>query len=171
MALWSRKDKGRRRDAQGRFQAPAEWQQMLEQLQAQREKRERMDKRNKHLPRQRHIDDFRELRLDGTKAEGLSEALLDLTADSYAKRDPLTGEHRYVLEGHSGVRRGFGSDEDARKAAERAAAKQRQMMRQKGLRDDEHYYRASERRETGEIDRTYQVGGDRVKGTRTRKRA
>ena len=94
MALWSRKDKGRKRDARGRFRAPDQWQQMLEQLQAQHETHERIAKRKKHLRGKHHVDDLREFRLDGTKAEGLSEALLDLTADSYAKRDPLTGEHR-----------------------------------------------------------------------------
>ncbi len=161
MALWSRKDKGRQRDARGRFRAPDQWQQMLEQLQNQHEKHERTAKGKKHLRERRHVDDFREFRLDGTKTEGFSEALLDLTADSYAKRDPLMGERRHVVDGHPGASKGFDSDEDARNAAQRAAAKQRRVMRQKGLRDEEHYYRAGERQETGEIDRTYQVGGDK----------
>lgn len=159
MPLWERKRKKQQSQGGARFRAPAEWQEMLKELDEQHGKHQRLAKRKKHLRRQRHIDDFRELRLDGTKPEGFSEALLDLTADAYARRDPLSEGQRYLLKGHPGAGKGFDSDEDARKAADRAAAKHRRVMRQKGIRDDGHYYRPSERGDTGEVDRTYQVDG------------
>lgn len=159
MAPWAGKRKKRRGEGQAPFCAPAEWQDMLEELQERHQKHERLAKRKKHLRRRRHIDDFRELRLDGTKPEGFSEALLDLTADAYARRDPLSEGQRHVVKGHPGAAKGFDSDDDARKVADREAAKQRRVMRQKGVRDDGHYYRPSERRDTGEVDRTYEVDG------------
>ncbi len=160
MAFWDRWGKKKREPRKTRFQAPAEWQDLLQELAERREARARMGKRRKLHPRLRHIDDYRELRLDGAPREGISDALLDLTATSYAKRDPESEERRHLVTGYPGARKGFDSDDYAQKAAERAAAKQKRIMRKKGVADDGHYYRPMERQDTGEIDRTYEVSDD-----------
>jgi hypothetical protein len=131
-----------------------------------RDRRER--KRGKRRGKQRHVDDYRELVLEASHPGGLSEALLDLTQSTHQNRHRLLGDERPRLELPGGLTGRGGSAEDARRQALRAAREMREEMRKRGVAERAHYYSASERRETGEIERTYKLRPEH-KGRRAQK--
>lgn len=116
--------------------------------------------RRRRPGRQHHIDDYRELQIDGTKPEHFSSALMDLTAGSYANRQRLDsdGKPRTELpaEGAEQV-----DPERLKERIKKDADEVREGMKRRGARERKHYYSASERGEVGEIDRTYRIGKDR----------
>ena len=107
--------------------------------------------------KQRHIDDYREVVLDGTKPGEFSQALLEVTASSYADRKRLLADEPKRTELK---RKGSGPAPSAKQVqaeAQREARKLKKAMAKKGVPEREHYYRAGERLEVGEVDRTYDV--------------
>jgi len=125
----------------------------LQRLRDERDQRLRKGKKGK----QRHIDDYRELSLDGTKPAELSQALLDVTARSYTDRKRLLADEPRRTELK---RRGPGPAPSAKQVqaeAEREARRLRKQMTDKGIPEPDHYYTAGERLEVGEVDRTYEV--------------
>jgi hypothetical protein len=111
--------------------------------------------RRKPRSRRRHVDDYRELVLDGTASRGLADALMELTRETYANRRRLLPEERPAMElprVKSGGRR------HAQREAAKAARDLRDQMKRDGAPERAHYYSAVERAETGEIDRTYDLG-------------
>jgi hypothetical protein len=111
--------------------------------------------RRKPGGKRRHIDDYRELVLDGTTGDGLADALMDLTQQAHANRRRLLPEERPAMEL---PRVKSGSRRDAKREAAKAARDLRDQMKRDGVRERTHYYSAVERAETGEIDRTYDLG-------------
>ena len=113
-----------------------------------------------HPGKQHHIDDYRELQLDGTRPELFSSALMDLTRDSYANRQRLDadGKPRTELPAE-------GAEQDdpkrLRQRIKKEADEIKEDMKKRGARERKHYYSASERGEVGEIDRTYRIPKDR----------
>lgn len=104
--------------------------------------------------RQRHVDDYRETVLDGSDSTPLSQALLELTEQTHANR------HRLLPEEAPTLKLGRATDENrasAQRRAHEAAHDLRENMKKRGVRERTHYYSATERREVGEIDRTYKV--------------
>jgi len=117
--------------------------------------------RLRHPGKQHHIDDYRELQLDGTRPEQFSSALMDLTRNSYANRQLLDsdGKPRTELPADEA-----GQDDDPERLKQRVkkeADEIREDMKKRGARERKHYYSASERGEVGEIDRTYRIAKDR----------
>jgi len=111
--------------------------------------------RRKRPGKQRHIDDYRELVIK-TQTGGFSEALLNLTRETHARRHLLVPEDptRLVLPAKGGKALG---PHAARREAEQAARDLKQEMDRLGVPERAHYYTPMERLETGEIDRTYQL--------------
>jgi hypothetical protein len=103
--------------------------------------------------RQRRVDDYRELVLRGEQTP-LSEALLELTQETYRNRHRLLEEEpqKLALCEHPGE-----VAETAQHLAQEAVHEFREDMRRHGIPGRSHYYSARERRETGEIDRTYTI--------------
>jgi hypothetical protein len=125
----------------------------FQQLRDQRDRRVRKGKTGK----QRHIDDYRELVLDGTKPGEFSQALLEVTARSYADRKRLLADEPKRTELKQ---KGSGPAPSAKQVqaeAEREARKLKKAMAKKGVPEREHYYPAADRFDAGEIDRTYDV--------------
>jgi hypothetical protein len=101
---------------------------------------------------QRHVDDYRELVLDGTEKVQLSEELLHLTHDTHRNKGRLLEEEGPVVEVTPEDDR---SGADAQERADRAAKEFKDYMDKEGIRERTHYYSHIERAQTGEIDRTY----------------
>jgi hypothetical protein len=112
-------------------------------------------KRRKQGGKRRHIDDYREVVLDGAAEGGLADALLQLTQQTHADRSRLLPEERPAVELPKAKRR---SRQDVQREAAQAARDLRDQMKEAGIRERTHYYSAVERAETGEIDRTYDLG-------------
>jgi hypothetical protein len=125
----------------------------FQQLRDERDRRMRKGKKGK----QRHIDDYRELVLDGTKPGEFSQALLEVTARSYADRKRLLADEPERTELKQKRPGPAPSPKQLQAEAEREARKLKKAMAKKGVREREHYYRAGERLEVGEVDRTYDV--------------
>ena len=106
----------------------------------------------------RHVDDYRELSLDGTDPGQLSGALLDLTQRSYTNRDRFESEEKARLRLPQVDAEEEVAAEKLQREAERAVKQAREEMRKRGVKEREHYYSASERSQTGEVDRTYEIG-------------
>jgi uncharacterized protein HemY len=104
--------------------------------------------------KQHHIDDYRETVLDSSDSTPLSQALLELTEQTHGNRHRLLPEEAPTVK-LSGA--GAEDRESAQRRAEKAAQDLRENMKKGGVRERTHYYSATERRETGEIDRTYQI--------------
>jgi len=151
--FWRRRRRRKRKASfLGRPRSPAE--EMKGALEELRDRRERSRRRTRG--RRRHIDDYRELVIEGDERGTLSEALLKLTAESHRNRHLLLAEETRRSELPSESQSGTGPG-DAQAQAERAVEELREDLRKRGAPERTHYYRASERRETGEVDRTYVV--------------
>ena len=118
-------------------------------------------KQRKRSGKRRHVDDYRELVLDGSRTAGLSEALSALVAETHQNRARLLPEAKptVALSGTPAATR-----EDAARRAETASRALKQEMQKCGVKERTHYYSATERRETGEIDRTYLLKRSRSQG-------
>ena len=104
--------------------------------------------------KQRHVDDYRETVLDGSDSTPLSQALLELTEQTHGNRHRLLPEEAPTVK----LRDAAVEDrESAQRRAEKAAQDLRENMKKRGVRERTHYYSATERREVGEIDRTYKI--------------
>lgn len=115
--------------------------------------------------KQRHIDDYREVVIKGDQSEHMTEALASLTADSYLRRGSLQEE-----EERASLRPGKeASPEEIQQQATQASDQIMGEYNRLGETPDEHYYKATERFETGEIDRTYEIEAKRP-GERARKK-
>lgn len=103
--------------------------------------------------KQRHVDDYREQVIDGADGRPVSDALMRLTEETHGKRDRLLPEQRQRvrLSGEALSR------DEAQQAAEEAAEEVREDFKKRGARERTHYYPATERQQTGEVDRTYRV--------------
>jgi hypothetical protein len=103
--------------------------------------------------KQRHVDDYREQVIDGADDRPVSEALMRLTEETRGRRDRLLPEERQRvrLSGEALSR------DEAQQAAEEAAEEFRDDSKKRGARERTHYYPATERQQTGEVDRTYRV--------------
>lgn len=111
----------------------------------------RIRSRKKH-----HIDDFRELVLDGAEKVRLSEALIEVAQDSQANRNLQPDEQeRTALPSRSSA-----TDEESKREAERAAREMEEQMGEEWVRSQQHYYMPNERAQTGEVDRTYVIEKD-----------
>jgi hypothetical protein len=102
---------------------------------------------------QRHVDDYRELVLRGEQTP-LSEALLELTQETHRNRHRLLEEEPQKL---ALCKQPGKAAETAQHLAQEAVHEFREDMRRHGIPERSHYYSARERRETGEIDRTYTI--------------
>jgi len=140
----------------GEPKSPAE--QLREAVQDLKARQETIKRR--HPGKQHHIDDYRELQLDGTRPELFSSALMDLTRDSYANRQLLDadGKPRTELPAEEAEQV---DPERLKERIRQDADEVREDMKKRGARERKHYYSASERGEAGEIDRTYRIGKDR----------
>jgi hypothetical protein len=114
--------------------------------------------------KQRHVDDYREQVIERSEREDVSDALMRLTEETHGKRDRLLPEQRQRvrLSGEALSR------DEAQDAAEEAAQEFRDELKKRGGRERTHYYPATERQQTGEVDRTYRV--PRQKGKKGKKR-
>jgi len=104
--------------------------------------------------KQHHIDDYRETVLDGSDSTPLSQALLELTEQTHGNRHRLLPEEAPTVTLSDA---GAEDRESARRRAGRAAQDLRENMKKRGVRERTHYYSAAERREVGEIERTYSI--------------
>ena len=101
---------------------------------------------------------------------GASALVFELTEDAYQRRERLLPEDRQTIP--------LRDDRDAKTPqglADTVTAEMTEDMKRLGIAEDTHYYRASERHETGEVDRTYEVGevgevGRRRRGSRAPRR-
>ncbi len=112
-------------------------------------------KRKRDRGKRHHVDDYREVVLNGGAEAGLADALLELTQETHANRSRLLPEERaavHLPQGKTGGRKA------AEQEAQQAARDLRDEMNELGVRKRTHYYTALERLQTGEIDRTYDVG-------------
>ena len=151
MARSRRGRRGKRDRKPGVKRSASAAEQLREALGELREREDRSKRRRRR--KRRHIDDYRELLLDGARPGELSQALLELTAESQRARGRLLSEggRRVELPTAEG-------EDDVRKRAGRAVGELRAEMKKRGRAARTHHYSATERRETGEIDRTYEVG-------------
>ena len=149
---WRRRRRRRRAGDAGRPRSPAE--ELRAALEELRERKER--RRRTRRGKRRHVDDYRELVIEGDRRGALSDALLNLTAESHRNRRLLLAEEKRRTELPAAQQSGT-RPEDAQAQARRAADELREDMRRRGVRERTHYYSASERSETGEVDRTYHV--------------
>jgi len=150
MALRPRKGKPKKAAPRPPPSPAEELKAALQDLRSTSEQRRRT---GKYKGKQRHIDDYRELSLDGTRPADMSQALLEVTSSSYAARKRLLADEPTRVDIKS-RRRG---PQDPEVEARQAARKLRQEMKRKGIPDQEHYYSAGERLEAGEVDRTYEI--------------
>ena len=104
--------------------------------------------------KQHHVDDYRETVLDGSDSTPLSQALLELTEQTHKNRHRLLPEQAPTVKLSDA---GAQDRESAQRRAEKAAQDLRDNMKKRGVRERTHYYSATERREVGEIDRTYKI--------------
>jgi hypothetical protein len=95
--------------------------------------------------------------LDGTRPEKLPESLLDLTKLSYRARQHLAAQEESRVELPSTAEDPETARAKLRRQAENATQHVKEDMRKKGLAERDHYYSASERSQTGEIDGTYDL--------------
>lgn len=115
--------------------------------------------------KQRHIDDYREVVIKGDQSEHMTDALASLTADGYLRRGVLQEEDNRV-----NLRPGREvSADEIQQEATQASDEIMGEFNRLGETPDEHYYKATERFETGEIDRTYEIETKRPKGAAPRK--
>lgn len=122
----------------------------LRQLRDHQKQRKRKERRKRYQE-----EGFREIVLDGADGIPLSKALLDLTQETSLARHRLMEEQpRVALRPYIGLGEG---DETSQRAAERASRNMKEDMTRRGVPERTHYYSSSERRETGEIDRTYVI--------------
>jgi len=117
--------------------------------------------RRRHPGKQHHIDDYRELLLDGARPEHLSSALMDLTAGSYANRQRLDADGKPRTELPADDADQHDDPERLRERVKKDASEVGEDMKRRRTRARKHYYSASERGEVGEIDRTYRIAKDR----------
>jgi hypothetical protein len=107
--------------------------------------------------RKQHIDSYHELQLDGADPADLPVSLLEVTSQSFADRRRLLADEATRTE-LSPLK---GEGEAARRMAahdlDRASQHMKEDMRKRGAKERAHYYSASERSQTGEVDRTYDV--------------
>ena len=104
--------------------------------------------------KQRHVDDYRETVLDGNDSTPLSQALLELTEQAHRNRHRLLPKETAIVKLSS---EGEENRASAQRRADKAAQDLRENMKKRGVRERTHYYSATERREVGEIDRTYNI--------------
>ena len=104
--------------------------------------------------KQRHVDDYRETVLDGNDSTPLSQALLELTEQTHSNRHRLLPKETPIVKLSS---EGEETRASAQRRADKAAQDLRENMKKRGVRERTHYYSATERREVGEIDRTYKI--------------
>jgi hypothetical protein len=116
---------------------------------------DRQKKQRKHRGKQRHVDDYRELVLDSASTTGFSEALTQLVKESRQNRARLLPEEKPIVSLASTP--DAATRQQAARQAQSAAGDLKQVMAKRGIKERTHYYSATERRETGEIDRTYQI--------------
>ncbi len=112
-------------------------------------------KKRKHRGKQHHVDDYRELVLDSSSTTGFSEALTQLVKESRQNRARLLPEEKPIVSLTSTP--DAATRQQAARQAQSAARDLKQVMTKRGIKERTHYYSATERRETGEIDRTYQI--------------
>jgi hypothetical protein len=105
----------------------------------------------------KHTDDSHDLVITPENSADPTSALLDLTAQSYADRKQYDAGEKVRVELASAGER---SPEDTQSEAERASQAHVADMKKKGVKLREHYYSATERSQTGEIDRTYDAEVD-----------
>jgi len=117
--------------------------------------------RLRHPGKQHHIDDYRELQIDGTRPEQFSSALMDLTRNSYANRERLDSDGKPRTELPADEADQDDDPERLRRRVKNEADEIKEDMKKRGARERKHYYSASERGEVGEIDRTYRIPKDR----------
>jgi len=117
--------------------------------------------RRRRPGRQHHIDDYRELHIDGTKPEQFSSALLELTGNSYANRQRLDADGKPRTELPADDADQHDDPERLRERVKKDASEVGEDMKRRRTRARKHYYSASERGEVGEIDRTYRIAKDR----------
>ncbi len=166
----ARKPKRGARNSRGRRPAGEQprsaAEQLREALQELQERPAARKRRKRHPGERAHIDEYRELVLDAARPGELSRALLELTGTSYRGRHRLVADEVRRVELPVGEKEGSAGHGDVRQTAARAAHEIRERMRKQGIHERTHYYSARERRETGEIDRTYEL--DRTQGRRRR---
>lgn len=109
--------------------------------------------------KQRHVDEYRELLIRRAEAGEASEALMRLTEEAHRNRERLSPEQRRRVDIPETALDGGG----AQQAAQEAAQQFRDRLRKRGGRERTHYYPATERQQTGEIDRTYRVPRPKAK--------
>jgi len=146
---------GRKSDKPERNQAEAQPRSAADQLRAALNElseppRDRRLRRYKH----RHVDDYRETVLDGNDSTPLSQALLELTEQTHGNRHRLLPKEAPIVKLSS---EGEENRASAQRRADKAAQDLRESMKKRGVRERTHYYSATERREVGEIDRTYKI--------------
>ncbi|MFB3883168.1 MAG: hypothetical protein ACE149_18015 [Armatimonadota bacterium] len=105
--------------------------------------------------KQRHIDDYRELVLDGAGKDGLADALMALNQQAHANQSRLLPDEPPPVRLATPRR---GSTFDPQAIGTEAARDLRRQMAEAGMDEPTHYYAARERAEVGEIDRTYSLG-------------
>ena len=103
--------------------------------------------------KQRHVDDYRELVLRKEQPP-LSQSLLELTQETHRNRHRLLEEEPEKLALPEEPKE---AGQTAQRRAQAAVRQLREDMRRHGIPERTHYYRARERAETGEIDRTYTI--------------
>jgi hypothetical protein len=100
-----------------------------------------------------HTDDYREVVIKGDQSAHMSDDLASLTADSYLRRGVLQDEEKRVH-----LRPGKkASEAEIQQEATQASDEIMGEYSRLGETPDEHYYKATERFETGEVDRTYAI--------------
>jgi len=107
---------------------------------------------SKDIGKRRHVDDYREFFVDKRDDSPLSEALSALTQDAYQRRARLLPEEVKTVS--------LREDRDAstpQRLADKMTGEMKRDIKEAGLTPSTHYYSASERKETGEVDRTYEV--------------
>lgn len=107
--------------------------------------------------RKQHIDSYHELQLDGADPADLPRSLLEVTNQSFADRrrllaDEATRTKLSPLKGEGEAARRMAAHD-----LDRASQHMKEDMRRRGAKERAHYYSASERSQTGEVDRTYDV--------------
>lgn len=124
------------------------------------------DSRGKGRGKRRHVDDYREHLLNSSDDRPLSEALLDLTQETHRRRRRLLPDETPTVRLPEGRQA-----KDPQGIANEATGEIEDDMKRHGIPGPTHYYSARERRETGEVDRTYEIGRKRSKARRSRKRS
>lgn len=114
-------------------------------------------RRGKPRKRKQHIDSYHELQLDGSDPADLPGSLLEVTGQSFADRhrllpDEATRTKLSPLKGEGEAARRMAAHD-----LDRASQHVKEDMRKRGTKERTHYYSASERSQTGEVDRTYDV--------------